>query len=296
MKRMILINLFFAFAISISVQAQKKTKPYMWVDRNTSEERQKAFKKVYKMIPSNLGIKQDAFIWYPGIFQILKSLQTKHGDNYKFLRVYLALTPAEASDPEVPKGWGNKIMLIFAPAGGIGASGEPEDLGDYYCMRPNVTFDKHIDEIPESSKKIWTGLYIDKILPHISTRLDDIEENKIGDVISDTRSIRYLKTNWQELINELSREHFIKRKPAKITGMKACFAAYTNAGTGEFGCYPLRLHIEFEFTNDKGDIIYLEDDKDDQFSHNDHPFEDDLPPCSLGAANNGHLCPANCPK
>ena len=54
------------------------------------------------------------------------------------------------------------------------------------------------------------------------------------------------------------------------------FAAYTDEGNQErFGKYPNRLHIEFEFTNKTGDIIYLDDDMKDQFPTGKHPFPDD---------------------
>ena len=285
---------FILFMLAINTHAQKKTRPYMWVDRDTSLERAKEFKKVYKLIPQGLINKQDNFIYYPGIFKMFKYFEDKYGKDYFYLRVYIALCPTQAEDAKAPENCENNISLIFAPVYNTG-----KDIAEaYYSMKPGQDFNFENDSIGKASMEKWTQLYIEKVIPHISTRLPNIPENCIDGegTLSDTRSIRYLKTNIKEIANEVDRDHFIGRKLTKIKGMKACFAAYTKRGNGnEFNCYPFRLHIEFEFTNDDGDIIYLDDDKNDQFPEGIHPHADDIPPCSPSGVNNGQLCPANCP-
>lgn len=277
MKRMILINLFFAFAISISVQAQKKTKPYMFVKKEIGDARKTEFiEKKYALLKEKINVSD---IFYPCFFNMIYDMQKKHKSNFVYLRVYYAVYPA--TDPYFP----NTLTLIFAPV-----DANNNDIGSYYNMKPGTMERPNV--ITASQKDNWVNLFITAQESLLGT-IDNIRDNEINGVLSETRSIRYYGKNIKELQGELDRDHFYEGGgSAKIEGMKAYFAAYKVDGNQD-GNYRKRMHIEFEFTDKDGNPIYLDFDHADQFPDGNHGYED--PDKTDKGINNGQLCPANCP-
>ncbi|HNP21777.1 MAG TPA: hypothetical protein PKM63_22315 [Panacibacter sp.] len=276
----------------------QKTKPWMWVKREEGMKREAAFDKKYDRIVNNAHITPEKMIWYPGFFDMLDFFEKSYNKNYAFLRVYIALYPKETDDANVPAGWGKKLTLIFAPA-----DINKRDLGVYFNMVPGEGFVAGKNQITKDQKKFWTTLYTQTVMPSLLSTIDqfDLDNYTQDGVFSDTRSLRFSRTNLKEIANERTRHvHRRNGNPDDISGVKAFFAAYTDEGNQErFGKYPNRLHIEFEFTNKTGDIIYLDDDMKDQFPTGKHPFPDDdedEKKARILSVNNGQLCPANCPK
>lgn len=276
----------------------QKTRPWMWVNREEGRKREAAFDKKYDRIVRDAHITPGKMVWYPGFFDMLDFFEKSYNKNYAFLRVYIALYPPEADDARVPAGWEKKLTLIFAPA-----DINKRDLGVYFNMVPGRGFDAGKNKITKDQKKFWTTLYTQVVMPALLSTIDpfDLDNYTQDDVFSDTRSLRFSRTNLKEIANERARHvHMRDGKQDDISGIKAFFAAYTDEGNQErFGKYPNRLHIEFEFTNSAGDIIYLDDDTADQFPTGRHPFPDDdedEKKARILSVNNGQLCPANCPR
>jgi hypothetical protein len=282
---------------TITGQAQK-TKPWMYVDKITSGIREKEFDIKYDAIRTKTGVIPEHYIYYPAFFDMIDYFQRKYKTQYSYLRVYFAVYPLRTTDPTVPASLQNKITLIFAPVDCYN-----RDLGNYFNMKPGEKKFSPVDaEIKKRQKELWTSLFIQTVLPALRETIKnpDSNDSEEGEV-SDTKSIRYAADNVNEIYNERFRSaHKHMNKHDTITGMKAFFASYTDDGdTLRKKRYKNRLHIQFEFTNEKGDIIYLEDDSEDQFIHgHPHPYPDYdelLDNKEFHGANNGQLCPANCP-
>ena len=147
----------------------------------------------------------------------------------------------------------------------------------------------------------WVKYYINVKMDELVKTIDPTNtiENYYDGKLSDTRSILYCVSNIKEYLNE---REYQKEKGVILTGIKIDFASYTNKG--HVACnenktkYKNRLIIQFEYVkkNKKGeDEIF---DIDDQ-------HEGRQPQCNtlnllkgkekILTADNGLLCPANCP-
>ncbi|HRI20949.1 MAG TPA: hypothetical protein PLA68_08335 [Panacibacter sp.] len=278
---------FFMWAENLKAQ----TKPYMWVDRQKSIERRNSYRLKHDLMSQYSGVDQTDSIYYPDFFEMIKDFKSKLGARYQYLRVYIAVYPQ--GGPNVPLGWERKLTLIFAPV-----DADCKDIpGYYYTIPPDRPFGEVV-KLDDAMMKRWINLYITQLMGSITSTIDDIPDNHIGSQISDTRSITYPASNITEIANEKDRDtHTRNGKPERITGIKVFFAAYTGKGNeAHSNKYPKRLHLDFEFTNAAGEIIYLDDDSEDQFATIPH-IGTLLPFCGgTKGINNGQLCPANCPQ
>lgn len=274
-------------ALFLLANCMAQVLPGMWVDKLTSVERKSSYNLKHYLMSNYTSIEQTDSIFYPDFFNMITYFINTYRD-YQGVRVYIAQYPTRQLDRKVPIGWENKLTLIFAPTKATG-----KDRGNYFVITPDKNFDAAKNEITPDQKKNWTRLYVKNILPSILETLDKTdEENYVNDNLSDTRSILFTKVNIDELMSELEAanqlHHRIGLKQQNITGVKAYFASYTSNGD-KYGEHQNRLHIQFEFTNDKGEIIYLDDD---DTSRTPKPI---TPAGSSSGLDNGQLCPANCP-
>ncbi len=296
MLKGICLGIFVSLVVNSKGQdtTHRHPKPYMWIDKYRSIQREASYNLKHYLMSQYSGIDQTDSIYYPDFFEMIKYFISKYKNQFVYLRVYIAAYPP--NDPMVPKNWGKKLTLIFAPA-----DKDCKDIPDaYYTIQPNGNFDAINGKINTTKMKIWTRRYINKLMPSILGTIDsDDEDNLIGEeILSDTRSITYPASNIKELLGELTRDsHRRAGEPVAIAGVKAFFAAYTNQGNeDEKNIYRNRLHIEFEFTDKDGNIIYLDDDVEDQFKDGKIHPQPIITDCfGKKGINNGQLCPANCP-
>ncbi|HLK27910.1 MAG TPA: hypothetical protein VKT28_04970 [Puia sp.] len=209
----------------------------------------------------------------------------------------------------VPKGFNNKITLLFSP---IDATGAEQGL---FTITPSGTWDPNSDSCNLTTKR-WRqhgGMDPD----NDNNWIDNYNKNENSDIlaynldpkdewnfpdkdmnqdISDTRSITYSYSDLQQiLIDEINYQNCLNPNN-HVTGIRAFLASFNNAGAH----YNNRLIIQFELTrknnNNEDEVFYI----DDQPGFNSRgpalkTMDKDWDKIRLlKGLDNGQLCPPYC--
>jgi hypothetical protein len=301
------LGLLILLFLTLKINAQRggnandHDKPYMWFEHKP--EYAKNFTSIKLPYLDDTTRKVQPRSFYLGNFvEMLQYFE----DNYKSpkfecLHIYIAQYSDENSTG-VPKNCGNLLTLIFAPASEYSSS-QP-DL-DYFIIPPDQSFDSDNGDDFKIDKKLfeeWTKNYID-IMPALRKTYDTTKrENQVNGKPSDTRCITYCSKDLSELVLEQGYIHSRDGKNARLKkSMTATLAAFGDTGHPNTHSGKNRIFLIFDFLDDKGKTIYLEETTG--FSGR-NPTRGTCRYCvsssfdkAMKGLDNGQLCPPcqNCP-
>ncbi len=205
----------------------------------------------------------------------------------KGLRITFACFIATSSNTNIDLE-DNQLILLFSPAD------KDRDYGQTYVI--DNSGQRFI--VSKTDKQNWITQYEKTVLPNLTRTIDSKEkDNDYDGKPSDTRSIYYEKKRINQAFVEEIREAKIDFKGFKIT-----LAAYdkngkrrTNYDTHQ---YRYRMCLQFDYVRNDETTFYFEDLPD--FCCRLNKWLKDPDNREISAKNpvvdNGHLCPANCPK
>jgi hypothetical protein len=273
----------------------------MWIKKKTSIQRRKAFGSKRDKVNETIHISLPEKYFFPAssINDLIDTLaKYSHSSTDDGVNVIIAApTAPQTSTSPVGEVKENQPILIFAPAELKGKVFK--DLGIYYTI--NIS-DFKVHWLPPGDKTMWSDNYIDHIVGDetkgLASTIDPKSSyNKVGGKLSDTRSISYPYSEFNDFI-KLEKDFQNSIKPShEINGIEIWFAAYPDSGIGKNRHdYPTdelrnRLLLMFEFTKKRklsggNRIFYI--DKSKGFKHRPRPSYEEK------GGNNGQLCPPDC--
>lgn len=271
--RVLFLVLFIPVSSLLSNSQPLARKPYMWVGQKEGQARTDLFKTL-KLPIIKADLKQDQVPDFKleNFFGMIACFKLKYNMNY--LRVF----PAVCNGSQVPPGFENRLILIFAPINGKG------EIKDYFILHKRFNA-ANIDEfkIDKTTKDMWVERFVRiPLTGTIDPKDSDNEYSKPGTtekIPSDTRFTTFCAEDLADLQD-------IKELYDLSSDVEAHFSAYTTAGTMG-GRFKNRTLIQFDFLDLKAVPFYLDSipgflDLDGSGSK-----------CGK-ILNNGQLCPVNC--
>src|SRR5690242_4819191 len=138
--------------------AYKYPKPCMWSPNDNQLLKNFRVRK-WPLINTSTGIEQQDSFFLGNFLGMIHYFGKRWSNDFQFLHVYIAQYSDEG-DTSVPDGYGNMMTLIFAPAKN-GSAGKSTDLGTYFVIPPDQTFDeKNPDTITPGVKQKWVRNYV----------------------------------------------------------------------------------------------------------------------------------------
>jgi len=276
----------------------------MWVKKTDGIERRKWFtaKPPLSKYPSKntllyalLGFNVTHSIPCP-INNIAKNfIDTLDKKSINFIRFYFA-EYNETYGSDVPPGLNKDLTIIIAPA-----FSETNDREDYYNVTPNG----EINKITKDEKIGWIKDFENTILPELNKSISDL---KIPDNLDphdknyyDTKSCCYPLSYFIEFLD--TEEKYQEAKGNPMTGIEIDFCSYTNKGilkSDNQYHFRNRLILQFEYTRKHGsnnyEVFYIDDQNENRKPQPYDPKTKIYLNPDLLTADNGTLCPANCPQ
>ena len=278
--------------------ANKHPQPYMW----SKDDQQFVinFKNTkYNKLNRLPGVTQPYSFLLGNFLGLIKYFSKKYENDFECLHVYIALFSQEGS-AGVPKGAGNLLTLIFAPATSYDNPKGQREL-NYFIIPPNDSFDESgiaRFEISNTEFQEWTDNYKDNLLDYLLPTLNTNDSDNYDETTkkySDTKHIIYCAGSILELVNEQSYIHQKNKKLINLsTDMQAAFGAFDYNGNTRFkGHNKKRLFVLFDFIDsDSKNKVLLEDT--DGFKDRS-PFVSQCGNCvPTSVTDNGQLCPTVC--
>jgi hypothetical protein len=274
--------------------ANNYPKPYMWSVNNPQWVENFVEIKEPELDKYYAGVEQPSLFVLGNFLCMISYFNKQYVTDFQCLHVYIAAYSKE-NDPKVPQGYGKKLMLIFAPAKG------KTDIGDYYAIPPNTPFDEtnaanfKINDV----QKEWRENYTNDLVNSLSKTIGNFPDDQIQvGKFSDTRCITYCRQDVLDLVAEQTYTHknFLGGTIDLSNSMLARFAAFgMNGNPRRSKSSKKRLFVQFDFLDNAGHIVYLEDTQGFWGrAARKQTCADCLP---VHANDNGQLCPpsTNCP-
>ncbi len=305
-KSIFVLLILLSFGALKQAIAQTKTPPklpHMWVSQAHGGKRKNHFEKgkthnnkesKFTYLSRHLGSKETQSILCPkkNMDLFFNSLDS---NKVKFIRIYIAAYN-EDSGGMVPANMNKHLTIVLAPA-----DKDTIDVDDYY----NISPDGLIVKIDKEVMQGWVNYYVDeKMKVLLQTFNGNEEENRFqGKTPSDTRSILYRMEDFLEFL--MAESKYQKTTHGiDMTGIRIDFASHTEEGIPDVaGCpspkykYKNRLILQFEYTqkveNDNYKVFYI---RENEGREKQCPFNFRKNQADLVTADNGQICPANCPK
>jgi len=228
--------------------------PHMYVKSTVSQEEEGNFTRFANEINKHYPNQLPSYYCDTAAFMGMgRSFQSLHDALY--LEVFLGVYGA-ANSPNVPAGYENKLMLIYAPAD---VTGVP--MG-YYTLPDNaLRFDLTANKLPDEVAQTWMTNYQNTVVQWLNPYLDKNDAaNYPGRnttlPLTNTLRIKYLLTDFDELRQEI--DYQATEHNDFITGFRAFFAALPENTAGGNDVMSNRLKVQFEFIQRDKRIFYID--------------------------------------
>ena len=272
----------------VLAQGELPPKPFMWISKTAGATRREHFDSLKLAAFSKAtGVTQHKDYHLGNFLGMIQYFRNQYGADFAWLEVYLGIY-----GPDQPADRAGRLTLIFAPF-----SFEKGNLG-LYDLPDSSFFDSSNAgqyQIDTGAFNVLTARYA-ALMP-LNSISDSDEYNQYKGKLSDTRSVRYCAGDLDTLVSEQSRIHYRTDGKTVMHFTKnfiAFFGAYEQAGAH----FNNRTVLTFNWTDEKGRIIFLEDTYDFYKRKPGMTACPDIYKMKINplGADNGLLCPPNCPN